>query len=74
MGFETVATYTGAALACYVEIERYRAKIGGASEFSPVALRVTTVLREEPEGWKIVHRHADPIITERPAHPVIQHA
>jgi len=72
IGFETVSTYSAGELACYVETERYRAKIGGGSEFSLVALRVTTVIRREDEGWKIVHRHADPITTQRPAESVIQ--
>ena len=72
IGFETVSTYSAGELACYVETERYRAKVGGGSEFSLVALRVTTVIRREDEGWKIVHRHADPITTQRPAESVIQ--
>ena len=33
---------------------------------SSVALRVTTVLRREDGGWKIVHRPADPITTTQP--------
>jgi ketosteroid isomerase-like protein len=72
VGFETVSTYSAGGLACSVEIERYRARIGGASEFSLVALRVTTVLRQEDDGWKIVHRHADPITTRKSAESVIQ--
>jgi ketosteroid isomerase-like protein len=72
VGFETVSTYSAEDLACYVENERYRAKIGGGSELSLVALRVTTVLRREDDGWRIVHRHADPITTPRPAKSVIQ--
>ena len=72
IGFETVSSYSAAELACYVETERYRAKMGGRSEFSVVALRVTTVLRRENEAWKIIHRHADPITTRRSAESVIQ--
>lgn len=72
VGFETVSAYSAGELACYVENERYRARIGGDPERSLVALRVTTVLRREAEGWKIVHRHADPITTTRPAKSVIQ--
>jgi ketosteroid isomerase-like protein len=71
-GFERVATYTTAELACFVEVERYRAKIGGSEELSPVALRVTSVVRREDDGWRIVSRHADPISAARPPGSVIQ--
>ena len=67
VGFETVSMYSAGELACYVENERYRAKIGGEPERSLVALRVTTVLRREQGCWKSVHRHADPITTARSA-------
>ena len=72
IGFQTVSSYLAGGLACYVETERYRARMGGRSEFSVVELRVTTVLRQEDGAWKIVHRHADPITTRRPADSVIQ--
>ena len=72
MGFERVATYAAADLACFVEVERYRAKIAGGTELSPVALRVTSVVRPESDGWKIVNRHADPITTGRSPESVIQ--
>ena len=71
IGFETVSSYSAGDLACYVEVERYRARIGGGSEFSLVSLRVTTVLRREDEGWRIVHRHADPIATDRSPDSII---
>ena len=71
-GFESLAKFVTADLACIVEMERYETKVGGADEASTVALRVTSVLRPEEGTWKIVHRHADPITTARPAESVIQ--
>jgi ketosteroid isomerase-like protein len=39
---------------------------------TPWALRVTMIFRPEEGEWKVVHRHADPITTPRPAESVIQ--
>jgi ketosteroid isomerase-like protein len=72
VGFENVAKYVTPELAYIVEVERYRAKIGGREEITPVSLRVTSVFRPEEGEWKIVHRHADPITTPQPAESVIQ--
>jgi hypothetical protein len=52
--------------------ERYRAKVGGREDLSPMALRVTSILRPEEGTWEVVHRHADPITTAQPAESVIQ--
>jgi ketosteroid isomerase-like protein len=71
-GFEPVAKYVSSELACVVEVERYRAKVGGRDDISPMALRVTSILRPEEGTWKVVHRHADPITTPQPAESVIQ--
>jgi ketosteroid isomerase-like protein len=70
--FERVATYATADLACVVEVEQFRAKIGGSDELSSVALRVTSVVRREGDDWRIVNRHADPITTERSPESVAQ--
>ena len=59
-------------LAYVVEIEQAKAKIGGSADITPFALRVTMIFRPEEGTWKIVHRHADPITTARPAESVIQ--
>ena len=59
-------------LACILWIERTNAKVGGAEEVTPCDLRVTMTLRPEDGEWKVVHRHADPITTPRPAESVIQ--
>jgi ketosteroid isomerase-like protein len=65
--FERISQVITADLAYVVEIERSRAKLGGAEELIPFALRATTVFRREEDGaWRICHRHADPITTPRP--------
>lgn len=72
IGFERVAEYTTDDLACFVEVERYRAKLGGSADLARAALRVTTVVRREGDGWRIVCRHADPIRSPRAAESVVQ--
>jgi ketosteroid isomerase-like protein len=72
VGSEIVAKYVTAELAYVVEIERVRAKVGGREDIAPSALRVTMIFRPETGTWKVVHRHADPITTARPAESVIQ--
>jgi ketosteroid isomerase-like protein len=71
-GVENISTAVTAELAYILEIERYRARVGGAAELSPIVVRVTTVFRHEGGDWKVVHRHADPITTERPWQSIVQ--
>ncbi|MCA1730031.1 MAG: nuclear transport factor 2 family protein [Actinobacteria bacterium] len=71
-GFENVAKYVTPELAYIVWIERTRAKLGAREDADPFALRVTMVFRPEEGTWKVVHRHADPITTARPAESMIQ--
>ena len=68
---DLIATYASADLACVVEVEHGRAKVGGGAELVPVAVRVTSLFRREQGEWRLVHRHADPIATPRPAESVI---
>jgi ketosteroid isomerase-like protein len=72
VGFENVAKYVTPELAYIVEVEQYKAKVGGGEELAPISLRVTSIFRREDGVWKIVHRHADPITTAQPAESVIQ--
>jgi uncharacterized protein (TIGR02246 family) len=71
-GFETAAKYVTQDLAYIVEVERFKAKVGGSEKTASGALRVTSILRREDGAWRVVHRHADPITTVRPAESVIQ--
>jgi ketosteroid isomerase-like protein len=71
-GFETVTTYVTPELAYVVEVERFEAKVGGGDDVAPGAIRVTSVVRPEDGKWRVVHRHADPITSARPASSVVQ--
>ncbi|HEV8574780.1 MAG TPA: hypothetical protein VGR43_08745 [Dehalococcoidia bacterium] len=55
-----------------MEIERYKAKVAGSQDIVPIVLRVTSIFRPEDGVWKLVHRHADPIASVRPAESVVQ--
>jgi ketosteroid isomerase-like protein len=69
---EFVAKYVTPELAYTVEIEQGKAKVGGREEITPWALRATMIFRPEEGTWKVVHRHADSIITAQPAESVLQ--
>jgi ketosteroid isomerase-like protein len=56
---EEISRMVGADLAYLVQTEIIRSQIGSQSEVSTQALRATMVFRREPDGWRIVHRHAD---------------
>ena len=71
-GFDLVAKVVTPELAFTVEVERVSSKIGGSDEESPVSLRVTSIFRSEDDGWKLLHRHADPITAPRAPDSVIQ--
>ena len=70
-GFERIVTCVTPELAYIVEVERYRARVGGGKEIVPVSLRVTSIFGRENGAWKIVHRHADPITSARTPDSVI---
>jgi ketosteroid isomerase-like protein len=69
--FERISEFATADLGYIVEI-RARAKLGGAAERVPFALRITTIFRREDGEWRIVHRHADPISAPRPIESVAE--
>ena len=69
---ENLTRYITPELAYVVRVERSKAKVGGQEAVTPISLRATMIMRPEDGVWKIVHRHADPITTARPAESVIQ--
>jgi uncharacterized protein (TIGR02246 family) len=71
IGVDLIAKHVSGDLACVVEVERGRTRVGGGVDAVSVVLRVTSVFRREDGIWKLVHRHADPIAAPRPAASVI---
>ena len=72
VGFDLVAKHVTVDLALLVEVERLRAKMGGREDATPVALRTTSVFRNEGGAWKLMHRHANRITSARSVDSVIQ--
>ena len=58
---EVVATYGSGSLVVLVTIERARAEVGELPE-QDWSLRVTQVYRRDGAEWRLVHRHADPLV------------
>ncbi len=59
-------------LAYAIYFEKGEARIGDADEFHPLVLRVTVIYRREAGTWKIIHRHADPILQKTEAPAILQ--
>ncbi len=60
-----VNVVVGSDLACTVTIERNEVNIAGKTEPTILELRVTQAFRLEPDGWRMVHRHADPLVKKQ---------
>jgi len=60
---EVVQTYASGDIAVLVAIERQRGRVGSLPE-QDLSLRVTLVFRLEGSEWRLVHRHADPLVHE----------
>jgi ketosteroid isomerase-like protein len=53
-------TIASGGLVVLVMVGRFRAEVGGLPE-QTWSLRITQVYRRGPSGWRVVHRHADPL-------------
>jgi ketosteroid isomerase-like protein len=71
-GFEEVSRYSTPDLGYVVQIERTQARLAGSADISPISLRVTMIFRREGDAWRVVHRHADPIMTPRKLSTVVE--
>lgn len=71
VGVDRVALYGDGNVMVLVEVEHDRAKLGNSTDFKEFAARVTSVYEKIGKQWKLVHRHADPITTPRPAESML---
>lgn len=71
VGVDRVAVYGDGNIVVLVEVEHDRAKLGNSADFKEFAARVTSVYEKIGKQWKLVHRHADPITTPRPAESML---
>ena len=58
---ELVQSYASGDMAVLVAIERQHGEVGGMPD-QDWSLRVTLVFRREGPEWRLVHRHADPLV------------
>ena len=72
VGVEIVEKQVTPEFAYTLWLEHAEGKVSGREDVVPATLRVTMIYRPEEGGWKVVHRHADPITTPRPVESVIQ--
>lgn len=68
---DRIAVYGDDRFVCLVEVEHGRARLGGRPDFVDFAARVTSVYEKQAGRWRLVHRHADPITTARPAESML---
>src|SRR5262249_27693805 len=61
---EVVESYASAELVVLVVMERQHGRVGGLPD-QDLSLRATLVFRREGSEWRLVHRHADPLV-----HPI----
>lgn len=58
---QLIESYRSADIAVLVAIERANVEVGGLPA-QDWALRVTLVFRRDEQQWRLVHRHADPLV------------
>jgi ketosteroid isomerase-like protein len=58
---EVVQSYASSQIVVLAVIERQHGKVGGLAE-QDLSLRVTLVFRRDDSEWRLVHRHADPLV------------
>jgi len=69
---EYLSSFQSGDLAFTTAIERAGVKIAGRDKAAAMALRVTHVFRKEDGTWKLVLRHADPLVAKTAPETVLE--
>ena len=64
---DVVQSYASGDFVMLALIERQHGKVGGLPD-QDWSLRVTMLFGREGDGWRLVHRHADPLVREIDLH------
>ncbi|MEO8605691.1 MAG: nuclear transport factor 2 family protein [bacterium] len=64
--YEPISRVVGGDVGLAVQFERGEAQLRGHGAAQRLNLRVSMVFRREADAWKMVHRHADPLIDKTP--------
>jgi ketosteroid isomerase-like protein len=68
---EEISRYSTPDLGYIVQLERCEVQLAGSDGMAPSSLRVTMIFRREGDTWRVAHRHADPITTDRPISTIL---
>lgn len=68
---EYIAIHVSGNLACSVALERSTVRLVDQTIAATMLLRVTHLFRYAADGWKLVHRHADPLLGVTPPSAVL---
>lgn len=66
MIFEEIVRHVRGDIGYFIGIERASVRRADTGEMTQMALRVTTILRREADGWRVALRHADRVTTPQP--------
>lgn len=64
---QVIGVTVGQDLACLVSLERRAREAPDGQPLPVLDLRVTQTFRLEGERWRLVHRHADPLVQKQKA-------